>query len=457
MSLESSSQKSAVEPWNALEITLMIGAVSLIVMSAFEGLATSTIMPTIVLDLDAESWFSVASGSAMAASLFAVVIAGALADWRGVRTVLLAGVVSFAVGLVLCALAPHISVLVVGRLIQGFGGGLVIVPLYMMIGSIASEAHRPAYFAAFSLAWTLPAIVGPAIAGWAADTVGWRWVFGAVPALSVVAFFLFIPLLKVLPHEHNPVPKKLRSLVVMALTAAVGVLILQLGGAFDGWKLYAMSAVGLVLTVVFLPKLLPVGLFRFAQGLPSLIGARMFAMAGMSSVHAFIPLILQRIHGWDATWAAAAVTLGSASWSVGAVLQARVHDPIWRRRFPIIGAAFMCAGSVGTMILMVANVSPWIGLALSFFVSAGVGLLHATIAGLSLTMTPVKDHGKVSSWLQVADSAGVALQLAVISVLLAAWSAVPGVSGSPWYFVPALGMSVVAGGIAVLSARSAKL
>lgn len=435
----------------------MVGSVALIVMSAFEGLATTTIMPNILVDLDAELWFSVASGSAMAASLFAVVIAGALADWQGIRNVLLWGVISFAVGLFLCALAPHVWVFVLGRLIQGFGGGLIIVPLYMMIGSIASEAHRPAYFAAFSLAWTLPAIVGPAIAGWAADTVGWRWVFGAVPALSVLAFTLFLPLLKVLPRERNPMPRKLKNLLVMASTASLGVLIVQLSGAFTGWRLAVMSLVGIALTVAFMPRLLPPGLFRFASGLPSLVGIRMFAMAGMSSIHAFIPLILQRVHGWDATWAAAAVTLGSASWSVGAVFQARVHDPLLRRRFPMIGATFMCVGAVGTSLLIIPSLSPWIGLAFSFFVSAGVGLLHATIAGLSLTMTPTKKHGKVSSWLQVADSAGVALQLAVISVVLAAWSALTAVDGTFWLYLPAMLLSVLSASIALISAALARL
>lgn len=439
-----------------MEITLMVGAVALITMNAFEGLATTTIMPNIVADLGAESWFSVSSGSAMAASLFAVVIAGALADWRGVRDVLLAGTAAFTMGLILCALAPHISVFVLGRLIQGLGGGLVIVPLYMLIGSVASEDHRPSYFAAFSLAWTMPAIVGPALAGWVAENIGWRWVFGAVPALSVFALIPLLPLMKALPSTRTTLPKKLKALSVMAFTAALGVLVLQLAGAFEGLSLFVLSAVGFILTGLYMPKMLPVGLFRFSPGLPSLIGARMFAMAGMTAAHAFIPLILQRLHGWDAAWASLAVTLGSTSWTVGAVFQARVKSQVWRERFPLIGTTLMAFGLAITTTMIFPWVSPWVGLAGSFFVSAGVGLMHATVSGLSLTMTPQKDHGKVSSWLQVADSAGAALQLAIVSVVLAAWAYVPGIAQSYWLYLPAMLLSVFAAVIAVYSARSVK-
>lgn len=443
--------------WTPMEITLMVGAVALILMNAFEGLATTTIMPNIVADLRAESWFSVASGSAMAASLFAVVIAGALADWRGIRFVLLAGVAAFTVGLVLCALAPHVSVFVLGRLIQGLGGGLVIVPLYMLIGSVASERHRPAYFAAFSLAWTLPAIVGPALAGWATETFGWRWVFGAVPAMSVVAVVPLMSLLRALPESQKTSATKLKKLMKMALTASVGILILQLAGAFDGVHLFVLSGIGFALTVYFMPRLLPEGLFSFAPGLPSLVGARMFGMAAMTAANAFIPLVLQRIHGWDAAWASVAVTLGSASWTVGAVVQARTHDPALRRRFPVIGTSLMALGTLIIMLMLVPGLSPVVGLAGSFFISGGVGLMHATVANFSLSMTSQKEHGKVSSWLQVADSAGAALQLALASVVLAAWSYVPNVPGTFWFYVPAMSLAAVAGFIAVFSAYASRI
>ena len=160
------SRQTVSSRWSPQEITLMIGSVALITLGAFESLATTTIMPRVVADLGAQTWFSVASGAALTAQLFAVVIAGSMSDSRGARPVLWAGIASFNVGLVLCTFAPHVAVFVLGRLLQGLGMGLLIVPLYVLIGAIASEQHRPTFFAAFSLAWLVPALIGPAIAGW---------------------------------------------------------------------------------------------------------------------------------------------------------------------------------------------------------------------------------------------------------------------------------------------------
>lgn len=457
----SASPTQARVRWTRAEITLMIGAITLIFLSAFEGLATTTIMPLIVEELKAESWFSVASGASQASSVFAVVIAGALADWRGVRLILMSGVASFAIGLLLCALAPHISFFVLGRLMQGFGSGLVVVPLYMMIAAIASEEHRPTYFAAFSLAWTMPALIGPAIAGWVANVFGWRWVFGAVPAFSIIAVFLFVPLLRMMPAERSEFPEKLRTLGGMALVAACGVLILQLSGAVSGEqtahnggaKLVLMSLIGIFLTFLYLPRLLPNGLFRFKAGLSSLLGSRLFALATMAGTQAFVPFVMQRVHGWSATWSAIAVTFGAISWSIGAIIQARMTDPQLQRRFPLIGSIFLFLGSLGAVTLIFPFISPWIGIGFTMLIALGVGLLHSTISALALNVAPPHKHGKVSSWLQVADTGGTALQMAIISVLLAVWSFIPGIEGTYWQYLPAMLMGVVAGLLTIISAR----
>lgn len=467
MSKEPTTSEAAVSevastgktPWTGNEIRLMIGAVTLIFLSSFEASATTAIMPNIVADLQADTWFSIASGSAPAASLFAVVIAGALADWRGIRVVLLGGVASFAVGLLLCAFAPHVAFFVLGRLVQGFGSGLVVVPMYMMIGSITAEPHRPTFFAAFSVAWTLPTLVGPAIAGWVAGAFGWRWVFGAVPALSVFAVFLFIPLLSVMSTDRAPFPPKLKTLGVMALIASIGVLLLQLSGALEErapGRLILMAMLGIFLTALYLPRLLPRGLFRFKKGMPALLGSRLFALATLAGVQAFVPLVMQRVHGWPVEWAALAVTIGAIAWSVGAVIQARQTDPEWQMLFPVIGSASILIGAIGTSLLIFPMITPWIGIFFTMFVAFGVGLLHSTISALALNLAPVAKHGKVSSWLQVADTGGGALQLAIISVVMAAWATIPVVGTGYLQYLPAMLMGVFAALFALISALRAK-
>ncbi|WP_396142979.1 MFS transporter, partial [Actinomyces sp.] len=210
-------------PWSRQEVSLLISSVALITLSAFEALATTTIMPAVVHDLGAESWFSVASGAALAAQLLATVLAGALSDSRGARPVLLGGMGLFVLGLVMCALAPHVAVFVAGRVVQGIGGGMVIVPLYVLVGSVATERHRASFFAAFSLAWVLPSLVGPAIAGLVTSQWGWRPVFGVVPALALLAGVPLLAQMRRMDLPTGGADVDLPHLARLALGAGAGV------------------------------------------------------------------------------------------------------------------------------------------------------------------------------------------------------------------------------------------
>ncbi|PID97668.1 MAG: MFS transporter [Actinobacteria bacterium] len=443
--------------WNSGELTLLIGAVALITFSAFEAVATTTIMPNVVADLRAESWFSVASGAAFTAQLIAVVIAGPMSDWRGPRPVLLSGVGAFAVGLLACAWAPHITVFIVGRLIQGLGAGLTIVPLYVLIGALAEKKHHPTFFAAFSLAWVFPSLFGPALAGWVTLRFGWRPLFGVVPFAALVALIPLLILLSAMPPRSDTPAPQLRFLTSMAVLAGSGVFFVQLAGALTGWKLVVLSLLGVALCVAVLPRLLPPGLFTFAPGIPALIATRGLNLAALTGAVAFLPLVLQRVHGWDAAQASLAVTLSSVGWSVGATVQARVSRPVTRFRLPFIGATLSAACLVVVSFLILPSFPIWVALVASAFMGGGTGLLHSTASVIALDMTDVREHGKVSSWLQIADTAASAMQLAVTSIVLGLWILLPGMSGTPNAYIPASVLIVFSAILAVFSARNVQV
>lgn len=438
--------KGNASAWSPIEMSLMVSSVLLITLAAFEGLATVTIMPNVVADFHAESWFSVASGAAMAAQLISTVIAGALSDWRGPKPVLYLGFSLFTVGLLISALSPNILIFVVGRISQGLGGGFVIVPLYVLIGSLVTKKHRPTFFAAFSLAWVFPSLIGPAIAGFVTTHIGWRPVFWVVP---IGALFALLPLISVMRRLESSVkqpPQSLKSLTLLALLGGTGVVLLQLSGALSGWQLLIVFLGGTVISLLTLPRLLPRGTFSARRGVPAIISTRFLAMGVHAGVGAFLPLVLQRVHGWSADTASLSVTLGSISWAIGAVIQARVTRSSMRIRLPQVGTALMVIGVVSTVTLLSQSLPVWIALAGWMCACSGVGLMHSTLSVLALEQTEQSKHGKVSSWLQVADSAGSALELAFVSIFMALWAST-GIGGGLAY-LPA---SIVALCVAVLA------
>lgn len=440
--------------WSGAELSLLVGSVALITLTAFEALATTTVMPSVVADLDAQSWFSLASGAALASQLLAVVVAGGLADSRGAGPVLLSGLGLFVVGLVLCASAPHVSLFVAGRLVQGLGGGLIIVPLYVLIGAVSSDAHRPTFFAAFSLAWVLPSLVGPAIAGVVAQAWGWRWVFGAVPVLALAASTVLLPRLRALPRTAVPLPPHLARLALWALAGGLGLVLLQLAGALGGHSLVVLTVLGCALVVLALPRLVPRGTWRLARGIPSVVATRFLALGALQGATAFLPLVLQRVHHWSEAAAALAVTVGSVSWSLGSVAQSRIVGQERRERLPLLGAGLMTAGILPVSFLVSADVPVWPALVGWFVAGCGIGMLHSTLSDLTLGMSRRSEHGKVSSWLQVADASGPALELAVVSVALAAWTSplVGDAAHGGFAYLPASLLALVVAAASVVAA-----
>lgn len=432
----------------------MVGSVLLITLVAFEELASTSIMPSVVADLGAERWFSLASGAALAAQLAATVVAGLACDWRGPRFVMAWGLALFTSGLVVSALAGTISVFVVGRLMMGLGGGLLIVPLYVLIGSVADAAHRPAFFASFSLAWVVPSLVGPVIAGYVVRAFGWHPVFGFVPLLTAVAVLPLVGILRGLTHPPSPRPPKLWAMACTGAVAGTGAALIQLAGALDpAWRsvVVAVFAAGIAMCAWSLPRLLPRGAFTLRRGIGAGVMARLLAMGVQAGAGVFIPLLLQRIHGWPEHTATLWVSAGSLAWAAGAVIQSRVKSPGGRSRLPLAGTVLLAAGVASLAALLTPAVPLWVALAGWMAAGLGTGLFHSSLSVLALEITPAAKHGKVASWLQVADSAGPAIELASVSVLMGVW-ADSGATGALAY-APAYVVAVVLACAAVAASR----
>lgn len=172
---------------------LSIGIVSVIVLIAFEATAVGTAMPVAARELDGVSLYAFAFSGYFTTSLFGMVLSGQWSDRRGPLAPLTTGIATFAAGLVLSGTAGAMWLFILGRAVQGFGGGLVIVALYVVVGRAYPERLRPAIMAAFAAGWVVPSVVGPLASGAVTEHLGWRWVFVGIPVLVVVPLALALP------------------------------------------------------------------------------------------------------------------------------------------------------------------------------------------------------------------------------------------------------------------------
>src|SRR3954452_20783419 len=141
------------------------GVLMLLTFVAFESIAVATAMPTAVAELHGLAWYGWPFSAFLVASVVGMVIGGDVGDRRGPGAALLAGVGIFAAGLLAPGLAWHMAPFVAARAVQGVGGGIIAVSLYVVAGQAYEPALRPRLFGAISAAWVVPALVGPLVAG----------------------------------------------------------------------------------------------------------------------------------------------------------------------------------------------------------------------------------------------------------------------------------------------------
>ncbi|HIT76423.1 MAG TPA: MFS transporter, partial [Candidatus Avipropionibacterium avicola] len=264
--------EAAVTDDRSLRI-LTVGLCIGITAVAFETLAVSTAMPRAAQDLGALGWYAWAFSIFQATMLFATVASGRMCDRIGPVRPMVAGMVVFGIGLAVAGSAPTMSVLILGRAIQGLGSGTMSVAIYVVIARYFPVDRRPRVLSWLSTAWVVPGFVGPLISGWITEHFSWHWVFGSVIPVVLIAALLLVPIL--VRAERNETdrsrwdrdPAAKEAPVWAAATAALAVPILQFALQSPRWWTVPLLVVALGLLALGLPRLMPAGIWTLRPGL----------------------------------------------------------------------------------------------------------------------------------------------------------------------------------------------
>jgi MFS family permease len=397
------------------------GLLMLVTFVAFEAMAVATAMPTAVTELDGLAWYGWPFSAYLVASVFGMVVGGDLDDRRGSRTALLAGVAIFAAGLLAGGLSGHMAVFVAARAVQGVGGGIIAVSLYVVAGCAYRPDLRPRLFAAFSAAWVLPALVGPLLAGLITTHLGWRWVFLGMLPLIALGLALLLPALRRFGvPEGVPTPASARRW--WALLAGLGVAALQYAGQRLDLLALGIALVGTAVLVVGLRPLLPVGTVQLHSGLPAVIGARGLLAGAFFGMDALLPLTLTQLHGYSPTAAGIPLTAGALGWALASQLQGRRSDVA---RVVLLRAGFLllAVGLAGTALVAVPALHGWPSYLTWAVAGLGMGLGMPSLSVLLLEQSPMERRGADSAAFQIADVTMSAACIGVVGVLVAAAAA----------------------------------
>ncbi|MED7954786.1 MFS transporter [Streptomyces sp. BE303] len=401
---------------------LTLGIVSVVLLLAFEATAVNTAMPVAARELDGIGLYAFAFSGYFTTTLFALVVSGQWCDRRGPLQPLFTGIAVFGAGLVVAGAAPGMWIFVGGRAVQGLGGGLVIVALYVVVGRAYPERLRPAVFAAFSSAWVLPSIIGPVVSGAVTQHLGWRWVFLAVPALILLPLAVMGPALRRSEREQ-PLPKGAafdRRRTVLAAMAALGAALLQYAGQRLDLLGLLPAAAGAALLLPAVLGLLPTGTLRAGRGLPTVILLRGVAAGAFFAAEAFIPLMMVTERDLSPTLAGLTLTSGGLSWALGSWLQGRPRAERYREAMIRGGFVLTAVAIAGAALVLVPEVPVWVAAVAWGVGGIGMGLTVASVSVLMMKLSAPQDAGANSASLQMSDALGNVLLVGLSGVLFSA-------------------------------------
>jgi MFS family permease len=418
------------KPSSALRRILVPLALAQFICS-FAGSNMNVMINDMSKDLD-----TTVQGIQVAITIFLLVMAalmipaGKLTDKYGRKRLFTLGLIVYAIGALLSAVAPGLGLLILGNSIfEGVGTAMLIPPVYILATLLFTETtSRARAFGAIMAAGGVGAAAGPLIGGLITSALSWRWAF--------VFQALVIALIVVLSRRiKDPLPADPTRPFDTggAILSAVGLVLLVMGIlAADNsvWLMLGLLAAGvLVLMWFFLSvrakerageePLLSSSLFRNRTSNLGMItqNIQWLVLLGVSFT---VAAYLQVVRGYDAIQTGViftAATIGVLLTSLGAERFAKR----WPQRTLIIAGFVGTIAGIGIFLVMVGrNPSVWAFAPGLFLIGLGVGLMLTPSVNVVQSSFGEEKQGEISGLSRSVSNLGSSLGTAIAGTILVA-------------------------------------
>ncbi|MCR8847542.1 DHA2 family efflux MFS transporter permease subunit [Rossellomorea sp. SC111] len=405
-----------------LLIVLISGAFAAILNQTLLGTALPHIMTDLNLDASTAQWLT---------SIFMLVngvmipITAFLIERFTTRALFLSAMGLFAGGTLICAIAPNFGLLMVGRIIQASGAGIIMPLMQTILFLIYPVEKRGAAMGMFGLVISFAPAIGPTLSGWLVEQFPWRSLFYVILPIVIVDFIIAYFILKNVTKQTYP---KLDVLSIILSSLGFGGLLygFSIAGS-QGWgsvQVIISMIVGSIALYWFITRQFklkqPILEFRVFKNkmftLTTVLGMIVFiAMIGAATV---LPLLMQNMLGFSAFESGLMLLPGALLMGLMNPITGRIFDKFGARWLAIIGLSiltittFMFANlSADTSFMYLATVN-----AVRMFGVAMV-MMPVTTAGLNQLDRSLIPHGTAmnNTMRQVSGAVGTALLVTVMT------------------------------------------
>lgn len=305
--VESPSPARSSEPRLALVFT---GLMLAMLLSALSQTVLSAAMPTMVGELDGVDHMLWIMTAFMLAATVVMPIYGKLGDLVGRKGLLITAIVLFMTGSVMGATSVDMSTLIAARVVQGLGGGGLMILSQAIIADIVPARERGKYMGAMGAVFAVASVAGPLLGGWFTEGPGWRWTFWMNVPVGLVALAAAVFLLRLPQHPREKPRIDAWGMALLTIATTCIVLVASWAGKDFEWNsptiialivAAVVSATAFVLVERVTPEpVMPLYLFRQKNFNITTIAGLLTSVAMMGTLM-YLPTYLQMAFGASAT------------------------------------------------------------------------------------------------------------------------------------------------------------
>jgi EmrB/QacA subfamily drug resistance transporter len=408
-------------------ILLFVGLMLSMLLSALNQTVLSTALPTIVGELHGVSDMLWVITAFILTSTISMPIYGKLGDLMGRKSLLIAAIILFMIGSVIGALANDMGMLITARVIQGLGGGGLMILSQAVIADVVPPRERGKYMGMMGGVFAIASVAGPLLGGWFTEGPGWRWVFWInIPlgllALAGAAFFLKLP-------KHAGKPKlDLGGMLLMAIATTGLVLFATWGGSKYDWTdpiILSLIAVTVLSAVAFVlverrtaEPIIPLHLFKdlnfnLSTFAGLLIGVAMFGAIG------YLPTYLQMAFSVNATESGLLMIPMMGALLVASVVSGQLVSRTGRYKWMPIAGSLLVAIALVLLSTLKPGQPLWEICAYLAVMGLGLGLSMQILVLIVQNSFPLREVGTATASNNFFRQIGATLGSAVVGSLFA--------------------------------------
>lgn len=420
---KSTSQNAEKDPGTRkILIALMLGAFVAILNQTLLNVAIPHIMNDLGVSANTVQWLSTGY---MLVNGIAIPITAFLIEKFGTRKLFLAAVFLFTIGSLVCSLSANFTMLMIGRVIQACGAGIIMPLLMTVFFVLFPPEKRGKAMGILGIVMIFAPAIGPTLSGWLIGHYSWRLLFDIVIPIGILDFILAFLWMKDVTKVTDP---KFDFLGFLFSTLGFGFLLYGFSEAGnDGWTsatVVASLITGIISLAAFVWRelttdkpMLDLRVFKYdIFSLTTIIS--MIVNMAMFGAMILLPIYLQNIRGYTALESGLLLLPGAIVMGIMSPISGALFDKIGARWLAVVGLAITVITTWEfTSLSMTTSYSHIMLLYVMRMFGMSFIMMTVMTEGLNQLPPHLGSHGTAASNTarQVAGSIGTALLVTVMS------------------------------------------